>query len=91
MRSRSSCSFARSALGCELLISYFFLNFARFPDYLFEAGIEHQTWMNVFLLHLAFDEIIGWALVFLTVQVLVLGVAYVLMKLRDSRAQATSA
>ncbi|TMF04074.1 MAG: hypothetical protein E6I38_13215 [Chloroflexi bacterium] len=75
----------------ELLISYFFLNFARFPDYLFEAGIEHQTWMNVFLLHLAFDEIIGWALVFLTVQVLVLGVAYVLMKLRDSRAQATSA
>lgn len=27
----------------ELLISYFFLNFARFPDYLFEAGIEHQN------------------------------------------------
>ncbi|HYU54120.1 MAG TPA: hypothetical protein VEK37_14305 [Gemmatimonadaceae bacterium] len=72
----------------ELLISYLFLNYARVPDYLFEAGIEHHEWMNVFLFHVAFDEIIGWALIFLTLQTLVLGVAYVVMKLRYSGEQA---
>jgi hypothetical protein len=71
----------------ELLICYLFLNFARFPDYLFEAGIEHETWMNVFLLHPAFDEIIGWALAFLTIQVLVLAVAYIVAKIVDSKEQ----
>jgi len=71
----------------ELLVSYLFLNYARIPDYLFEAGIEHEEWMNVFLFHVAFDEIIGSALIFLTLQVLVLGVAYIATKLRDSREQ----
>lgn len=64
----------------ELIICYGFVNFARFPDYLFVAGMDHQEWMNVFLLHLAFDDIIRPALLFLGAQVAVLGVAYGLLK-----------
>jgi hypothetical protein len=55
----------------------------RIPDYVFEAGVEHEEWMNVFLLHIAFDEIIGWALAFLSMQVPLLAGAYVLLKIRE--------
>lgn len=72
----------------EIFVSYAFMNFARFPDYLFQAGIEHEEWMNVFLLHVAFDEIIGYAMPFLGALVALLLLAYVGLKIdayRDAR------
>ena len=69
----------------EIIVSYAFLHFARFPDYLFEAGIDHEEWMNVFLLHVAFDEIISYAVPFLGVIVSLLLAAYVGLKLRTAR------
>ena len=45
--------------------------FAMFPDFLFEAGIPHEWWMEVFLLHIRSHFVPGrnvfWLLTFLAV------------------------
>ena len=67
----------------EILICYAFASFARVPDFIYEAGPKHSAWMDVFLLHISFDDIIHPAMVFLALQVAVLAFAYVRLKAGD--------
>ena len=42
----------------EILVCLAFVTFARLPDYFEIGGIDEAWWMDVFLLHMSFDDLV---------------------------------
>jgi hypothetical protein len=60
---------------------------AQLPDIIYITGIYHRDWMDIFLFHIALDEIIAISLPVLAVLWVVLMLSYVYFRL-DSTLQA---
>lgn len=56
--------------------------YAMTPDFIYTAGPYHRDWMDVFLFHVALDEILPWAVAVLALLWFVLLFAYVRFRLR---------
>jgi hypothetical protein len=74
----------RSCIGRWPLVGFYLAAvalWAQMPDLLYIQGYYHRDWMDVFLFHIALDEIIALSLPTLAVLWAVLMVAYVRFRL----------
>ena len=67
--------------GFVLLV---FALWAQLPDILYITGIYHRDWMDIFLFHIALDEIIAISLPALAVLWVVLIASYMYFRLDDA-------